>query len=157
MCNVDERKELDPQVLASLEGLLVDCKRKPFIPTEYLLVDHTPREEFVWTPERIAFRPMLELVNPAPGDYKDPDRLYNELSLLPVCNANVLDFLSENPSDIPGDLNNKLVFFLGTTFTRQRDGVRYVRCLRKRAFWSYEMIWWCGLMHSSYYVALYAK
>lgn len=51
-----------------------------------------------------------------------------ELNDKPVLNANVLDYLLQNPDQIPESRKGKAVFFWGTIYQRA-DSLLEVRCL----------------------------
>lgn len=76
------------------------------------------------------------------------DDLYQELSALPVLNASVLDWLCNNPGEIPKGWAGHLVFFWGTIYS-DHEGKRFVRYLYMdedghRHGHHYLKNWWCS-------------
>lgn len=140
----------------TVNGLVVNCDGEPFVPLGYKIGEHKPRNKFLWSPDCIVFRPMMDLIHVKNWDRKSPNALYDELVINPVCNINVLEFLESNPKRIPKEFERKWIFFLDTTYIRYDDSDRYVCYLRNSGSWSHNIIWWCGVPHQHYYVALYA-
>lgn len=138
--------------------LVVDCNDGAFVPHGYKKGEHKTSENFVWSPGCVEFFPMIELLQAKEWDQKSPSILYDELALNPVCNIGVMEFFKKNPHHIPQECSGKWLFFLGTTFTRSTDSDRYIcYLLKKSGIWGHDTIWWCGIPHHHYYVALHKK
>jgi hypothetical protein len=98
-----------------IEKSLIDCIRPPYIPQGYAVSEHKEGGLIEWNPEKID--------------------LLGELSRESL-NANVLDYLLENPHLIPEEWKSKYVFFWGTVYSRS-TGHKCVRCLGWHEEWKW--------------------
>ena len=105
---------------------LIDCDADPFIPS-YLkeVVSHQRGGRFVFDPTKIKLHLSMDQTD---GKYIKGTKLQKELTNEPVLNANVLDYLLDNPIIIPDEWKGKYIFFWGTVY-RVSNGRLYVRCL----------------------------
>lgn len=98
------------------ESRLIDCNILPFIPEGYKVHEHKKGGQFEWNPQNIA--------------------LSGENISDKALNANVLDYLLENPHLIPEEWKDKYVFFPGTIYLRS-TGQKCIRCLGWHEEWKW--------------------
>lgn len=134
--------------------LIVDCDTIPFVPENWVIMEHRKNGQFVWDPSKISLYLSLEQQN---GKYIEGHRLRRELKHKLVLNANVLGFLLDHKELIPEEWKDKTVFFWGTIY-RGPGNCLYVRGLNC----DNEEIGWIGFLlgdelSSSDYAALHAS
>jgi len=119
---------------------IIDCDANPFVPDGWQVEEHIKAGQLAFDPAKISF--YLSKVQKK-GKVIKGHNLREELKGQPVLNANVLDYLLDNPELIPGDWKGKHVFFWGTIY-RHFDGnlrVRYLCWSGSQLGWGYR---WLG-------------
>lgn len=112
---------------------LIDCDADPFTPNGWKVEEHKQCGKIEFGAANIEFY----LSKKQGSGVIEGHKLREELKGGPVLNANVLDYLLENPHLIPEDWkkdehgNTRFIFFWGTIY-RCSGGSLCVRCL----FWS---------------------
>ena len=121
---------------------LIDCDAPPFIPSRnfgWEIKEHKKGGKLIWNPEMVRlYLSDEQKLCENKGAYTVHD-LYENLKNKPVLNANVLDFLLENPYLIPDEWKGRQIFFWGTTYSRS-NGTPHVRYL----YWDDGMRWQCS-------------
>jgi len=102
----------------------IDCDANPYVPDGWKVEEHIKGGQLVWNPDEVE----LYLCDKQKGGTIKGNELRKLLKDKPVFNANVLDYLLENPQLIPEEWKGKYVFFWGTIF-RDSSGDLYVRYL----------------------------
>lgn len=120
--------------LAAIEHV-IDCDADPFVPDGLSVEEHQKGGRFKWDPVKVKLYLSKEQQG---GKWIEGSKLREELKNKPVYNANLLDYLFENPHLIPWEWKNKDIFFWGTVY-RDSFGDPYVRCL----YWD-DGEWGCG-------------
>lgn len=100
----------------------IDCDTDPYVPSGWKVEEHQKGGQLKWD----ASQPGLYFPHSNEGS-----RLRQELKGKPVLNANVLDYLFENPHSIPEEWRDEKVFFWGTIYRSNYNGDLFVRYL----FW----------------------
>jgi len=129
---------------------LIDLDADPFLPDDWSVEEHQKGGQFQWDAAKVK----LYLGNgQKDGKVIEGNKLRKELAKKPAFNANLLDYLFDNPHLIPEEWKGKYVFFWGTIY-RHRVGYLYVRFLYwfgGRWRWSFG---WLGLGWNDDYPAL---
>lgn len=120
---------------------IIDCSADPadVYSEDFKITKHVATGKFRWDPSRInLYRPVSKPLN-------DEDRLPEfkqvllETSAMPVCNANILDFLLERQNLIPETWKEYRIFFLGTGYRYYKRGNVDYRCLQWQGVnWKWE-------------------
>ena len=106
---------------------IIDLDADPFIPTGLEVVEHQKGGQLNWDASKVAFH--FSTMN---GGIVSGGELREELKGKSVYNANMLDYLLQNPHLIPEAWKGKFVVFLGTIYYRRyrrEEGYYYVRYL----------------------------
>lgn len=107
---------------------IIDLDADPRIPYDgWNVEEHKKGGQFTWDPTKVA----LFLSKKQQEGSIEGNKLRKEMADQPVYNANLLDYLLDNPHLIPEEWKGKAVFFWGTIY-RNSDGYLCVRCL----FWN---------------------
>jgi hypothetical protein len=105
---------------------LIDLDATPFVPyNDWEVAEHCKGGQFKWDASKVELYLSEEQRE---GKGIEGNKLREELKGKPVLNANVLDYLLENPHLIPEEWKGNRVFFLGTIYRAGRGDLR-VRCL----------------------------
>ncbi len=129
-------------VLRGMAGIsypkhIIDCDADPFIPNDWSAEEHKKGGLLKFNPAKIS----LFLSKDQKKCSISGNDLRKELSVKPVMNANVLDYLLAHPELIPGEWKGKFIFFWGTIY-RDSGGRLCVRYLRWRGSeWSWRYSW----------------
>jgi hypothetical protein len=124
-------------------GAVIDCSAEPHLPEGWEIrpgdqLASAFRGELVWTPD--AARLHLDPRQENGGRIRGTD-LREALEGQPVLPARVLDWLLENPEEIPVSWKVKLVYFWGTVYYH-RIGGPVVRCLLwSGGRWGWNAFW----------------
>lgn len=128
-------------------GHIIDCDADPFVPDGWKVEEHKKGGQLSFDPAQVQFH----LVDGQKGSKSiEGNKIRKELSNMPVMNANVLDFLLDNPDLIPEDWktdeggNTLYIFFWGTVYCGSDVGfhVRYL-CWR-HGRWGWGAGWLDG-------------
>lgn len=104
---------------------VIDLDAQPRIPYDgWTVEEHKKGGQFKWDPKKVA----LFLSSKQESGNIEGNKLRKELADKPVYNANLLDYLLDNPHLIPEEWKGNAVFFWGTIY-RYSDGHLDVRCL----------------------------
>ncbi len=105
---------------------IIDLDADPRIPYDgWKVEEHKKGGQFAWDPTKVAL--FLSKKQQESGSIEG-NKLRKELADQPVYNANLLDYLLDNPHLIPDEWKGKTVFFWGTIY-RISGGGLCVRCL----------------------------
>jgi hypothetical protein len=105
---------------------LIDLDTDPRIPYDgWKVEEHKKGGQFAWDPSKVA---LFLSKKQQEGSSIEGNKLRKEMVDQPVYNANLLDYLLDNPHLIPDEWKGKVVFFWGTIY-RRSDGHLCVRCL----------------------------
>lgn len=111
---------------------VIDLDADPRIPYDgWKVEEHKKGGKFTWDPTKVRLHLSK---NQQDGNTIEGDKLRKELANETVYNANLLDYLLDNPHLIPEDWkvdaegNTRYIFFWGTVY-RDSDGNLCVRCL----------------------------
>lgn len=117
-------------------GHLIDCDAAPFVPPGWTVEEHKKGGLWKWNP-----RLRLHLLEKQEdGDMKGAV-LRISLANLPTLNANVLDYLLDNPDLIPDEWRGKYICFWGTVY-RHPHGYLFIRYLRWDGLrWGWDGYW----------------
>ncbi len=108
---------------------IINCDVSPFCPDGWKIAEHCQGGALVWDISKIQFYHFKKQEDRCRYEgHKLRKRLEGE----PVLNANVLEYLLENPHFIPVEWKSRHVFFWGTIY-KDCDGYLVVRFLS-----------WCG-------------
>lgn len=118
---------------------IIDLDADPRIPYEgWKVEEHKKGGQFAWNPAKVA---LFLSKKQQDGNSIEGNKLRKEMVDQPVYNANLLDYLLDNPHLIPEEWKGKVVFFWGTIYRDSGDFL-YVRCLiwlggrwRQDAYW----------------------
>lgn len=106
-------------VKSVLEGLskitlhVIDFETEPYLPDGWSVESHAEAGPLQWDPKHIKLFLSPRQRN---GEYITGHELREELKGIPVYNANLLDYLLNNPELIPNEWKGKVVEFWGTIF-----------------------------------------
>ncbi len=117
---------------------IIDLDADPRIPYDgWSVEEHKKGGQFTWDPTRVA----LFLSKKQQEGSIEGNKLRKEMADQPVYNANLLDYLLDNPHLIPEEWKGKAVFFWGTIY-RDSDGDLCVRCLIwDGGYWKRDSNW----------------
>ncbi len=118
---------------------LIDLGVTPFNPYGWRVEEHTTGGLVEWNPGNVA---LYLSVSQSDGKSIVGRELRRELTGRPVFNANLLDYLHENPNLIPEEWKGQRIFFWGTIYSNAA-GRLCVRCLvwdGARWRWNYEWL-----------------
>lgn len=104
---------------------LIDLDADPCIPYDgWKVEEHKKGGQFAWDPTKVN----LFLSEKQKAGTIEGNKLRKELADQPVYNANLLDYLLDNPHLIPEEWKGKAVFFWGTIYRNSGDNlcVRYL-------------------------------
>lgn len=107
----------------------VDCDTPPFTPPTFEVGDHKRNGPFLWSASRVQLWQASFQQVPRPLPATGPRELYHLTKRRRTLNANVLDFLLENPSLIPSEWEGKGIVFWGTTYRRRHTNEYVVAVL----------------------------
>lgn len=127
----------------------IDLDAAPRTPYDRWKVEkHKKGGKFKWDVSKV----QLFLSEDQQNRSIEGNNLRKELSNQPVCNANVLDYLLDNPHLVPEEWKGKTVCFWGTIYYHF-DGRRYVRCIIcEGGRWRQDFCWignYFGAKHPS--------
>jgi len=140
--------------------IIIDCDSNPVIPDRrWKIISHRKNGQLAWDPGKIELilpeaQKTLDLMPLPAGWGKSPtgrthryrvnvSKLHEEMESMDALNANILDFLLENPSLIPEEWKKKQsVRFWGTIYDFGGPCVRYLRWRAGKWDWGYTSI--CG-------------
>ncbi len=125
---------------------LINCDADPYLPNGWSVEEHQKGGQFSFNPTKVEL--YLSKKSIVGND------LRKEIKSKKVLNANVLDYLLDQPELIPDDWKEKHVFFFGTIYRDSGDNL-YVRCLHwhgSRWLWNYY--WLISSFHSDDPVAV---
>jgi hypothetical protein len=104
---------------------VIDLDADPRRPYDgWKVEEHKKGGQFKWNASKV----QLFLHSKQQGSNIEGNKLRKDLADNPVYNANLLDYLLDNPYLIPQEWKGKEVCFWGTIY-RLSDGNLYVRCL----------------------------
>ncbi len=104
---------------------VIDLDADPRIPYEgWKVEEHKKGGQFKWDASKV----QLFLHSKQQGGSIEGNKLRKELANQPVYNANLLDYLLDNPHLIPEEWKGKAVCFWGTIYRDSGDDL-CVRCL----------------------------
>lgn len=114
---------------------VIDCDTSPLTLDGWKVEEHVKGGQLKWNAKEV----LLYLSEWQKNNKSiEGNKLRKELESMPVCNANVLDYLLANPELIPEEWKGKALFFWGTIY-RDYDSELCVRCLGwdgRKWFWS---------------------
>ena len=120
---------------------IIDLDADPRIPYDgWKVEEHKKGGQFAWNPAKVA---LFLSKKQQDGNSIEGNKLRKEMNDQTVYNANLLDYLLDNPHLIPEDWKGKAVFFWGTIY-RVSDGRLYVRCLIWNGGRWEQAIFWFG-------------
>ncbi len=108
----------------------IDSNKTPFIPKGLDIRFHIGFGSIPWNKEKYA-KNCLPFEEEALLKSKSCMDLLPELTYMPVANASILDWLLENPEEIPYEAwRNKKILFFGTVYidSCKKLSVRYLEC-----------------------------
>jgi hypothetical protein len=120
----------------------IDCSADPFIPKGWEVVEHRRTGLFSWVAGDSDMIAHYFSLNQAISRRIVGHELRKELEDKPVLNANILDFLLNNPKFIPEEWKERNTFFWGTIYRNPIGNlcVRYLHWGGRRWLWgSYEL------------------
>ena len=109
----------------------VDLDADPFVQERFEVEEHIRGGQFVWDPAKVVVGLISREQTGRPSRVEG-SQLRQEIKLksLPVFNANLLDWLLQNPRLIPEEWKDKHVHFWGTIYRSTHGSSRpAVRCL----------------------------
>lgn len=117
---------------------IINLDADPRTPYEgWSVEEHKKGGQFEWNSEKVK----LFLSESQKTGSIEGHKLRKELADQPVFNANILDYLLDNPRLIPEEWKEKMVFFWGTIY-RDSDGNLFVRYLVWRGgSWEQSYSW----------------
>ena len=117
---------------------VIDLDADPRIPNEgWTVEEHKKGGQFTWDASKV----QLFLHSKQQGGSIEGNKLRKELADKPVYNANLLDYLLENPHLIPKEWEGKTVVFWGTIY-RDSLGRLFVKYLIWGGGpWSQDLCW----------------
>lgn len=125
---------------------VINLDADPRIPYDgWKVEEHKKGGQFKWDPAKV----QLFLHKKQQGGSIEGNKLRKELADMPVYNANLLDYLLDNPHLIPDEWkvdekgNTRFIFFWGTIY-RDSDGSLYVRYLYFRGGRWQQGNFWLG-------------
>jgi hypothetical protein len=105
---------------------LIDLDADPRIPYEgWKVEEHKKGGQFKWDASKVQ---LFLNKKQQDGESIEGNKLRKELADKPLYNANLLDYLLDNPHLIPEEWKGKAVCFWGTIYRRSDDRL-CVRCL----------------------------
>lgn len=107
---------------------IIDCDAQPFAPNGWKVEEHRKGGQFEWDPAQVRLHLSVPQQKGKWIRWIAGHKLREELSGLPVLNANVLDHLLAYPHLIPEEWKGNYIFFWGTIY-RDPSGLLGVRCL----------------------------
>ncbi|MEK7520197.1 MAG: hypothetical protein AAB581_03090 [Patescibacteria group bacterium] len=113
----------------------IDCDANPFVPYDWHVMEHRKMGLFEWDPTRIELFWSSDQ-RASSFSIADSDKVRQELAEKVVLNANVLDWLLQNPHLIPDEWMQKVngvslhTYFWGTIYANAH-GDLFVRCLHR--------------------------
>lgn len=107
-----------------LKEYLIDCNQTPFIPDGLFIVEHRKFGVFKLNPSYTK----LDLSRKKKNMSIMGTDMRKHLSKKWVMNANILDFVIENPDLVPENWKNKIIYFWGTIYGTS-NGDLHVACL----------------------------
>lgn len=147
MCDV--RQVLLGRGSIHVQGHVIDCNRKPYLPKGWTLKEHQRGGQFHWDPSKISLWPSKDQKNSVGRALKE---IKEELKNEPVLNACVLDYLLTFPNLIPHCWKGQRVFFFGTIYSNRENGyidsaVRYLRWFDDGNEWGWNRLgfWAAGV------------
>ena len=122
---------------------IINCNTDPIVPEGWAVEEHQWGGKIPWRNAAKVYLHVSGRQNSS--EWHRGHNLRIELEGEPVLNANVLDYLLENPFLIPESWKGNCVFFWGTIY-RFRDNMLLVRCLYwKNNGWSSNCGWLGGV------------
>jgi hypothetical protein len=121
----DVRKVLLGHAVITVPEHLIDLDADPFVPDGWKVEEHQKGGQFKWDAAKVALYLSKKQQG---GKWLEGNKLREELKSKLVFNANLLDYLLNNPHLIPEEWEGKYVFFWGTVY-RHSGGSLYVRYL----------------------------
>ena len=119
-------------------NLSIDLDADPFVPNGWKVEEHQKGGQFKWDASQVA---LYLAKGQQGGKVIEGKKLRKELADKPFYNANLLDYLFNNPHLIPEEWKGKYVFFLGTIY-RSSDDYLYVRYLYWHGDrWNWDLDW----------------
>jgi hypothetical protein len=116
----------------------VDLDVDPFVPDGWRLVEHKKGGKFEWNSSNLK---LYVSPNQQGKSGIGGNQLREELKGKSPYNANLLDYLLENPDLVPEQWKGKFVYFWGTVYQDTGDKT-CVRCLcRHRGEWRWHYGW----------------
>ncbi len=109
----------------SVPQKIVDLDAEPYVPDGWSVIEHRKGGQFKWDATKVKLHLSKKQRG---GGAIDGRKLREELKGRPVYNANLLDYLLENPHLIPEEWKGKDVFFWATVYG-DSDGDPCVRHL----------------------------
>ena len=100
----------------SVDQHMIDLDEDPYIPFHWKIEEHFQGRQFEWDSAKVVL--YLSLYQQSRGTIEG-NQLREELKGRLVYNANLLDYLLENPQFVPEEWKGKRVHFWGTIY---RDG-----------------------------------
>ena len=113
---------------------VIDCDKFPYLPRDWMLVEHTPGGKVIWNPDEVELWLCDRQQKKKPINGNELRKLIRVMEMPPL-NARVLDYLLEHPDLIPEEWKGKVVFFWGNIYW-DSDDRPCVRCL----FWD-GLVW----------------
>ena len=108
---------------------VIDLDADPRIPHEgWKVEEHRKGGQFKWDASKIQLFLTKQQLEGGSNEGNKLRKLWKELADMPVYNANLLYYLSDNPHLIPQEWKDKAVCFWGTIY-RNSDGRLFVRYL----------------------------
>ncbi|KKP92066.1 MAG: hypothetical protein UR94_C0006G0025 [Parcubacteria group bacterium GW2011_GWA2_36_10] len=117
---------------------LIDCDADPLCPEGWEVVEHRKHGQLEWNPAKIRLYLSKQQTG---GMGIEDNELRKELEVLPVMNANVLDYLLKHPELVPDEWD--IAFLWGTIYRDLISGELCVRCLCRHPrglCWSYRWL-----------------
>jgi len=114
---------------------IIDTDAYPFCPDGWRVEEHRKAGKLEWDPAKVILHLDKGQKN---GRWLEGNKLRKALKNQPVMNACVLDWLLAHPKFIPEEWKDRRVFFWGTIYFDQGDGLFYVRHLS----WNGEKWYW---------------
>ena len=114
----------------------IDCDAKPYVPEDCKVIGHQKGGQFRWNPDEVE----LWLCDEQNKGSIEGNELRKKLEDQPVLNANVLDYLLENPQLIPEEWKGSSNFFWGTLYHSPLGAlvVRYLYWDGSEWNWDYD-------------------
>ena len=101
----------------------INWDRKPKNINGYILASHTPNGRFPWAASKISLLASPEVKKT--GKWVQVTSALSEVYPKMLANANILDHLLSNTQLIPKNWERKTIFFAGTRYWIESDGMDY--------------------------------